>query len=140
MRAPLLLLLLCPVGLGATGFPTYPVSYSGGVDRTIFVELTLRPAGTYIYTEWTHAGYSVYDSGRYQLHPRYLSLTSVKTIHQTTNNRKRVHGKTVPLPDQESYRALFRHTKVLVNSDTLVMQKRHVLYNKGFTMYLQKDS
>ena len=78
----LFLVLLASVGVWASDPVGYPVMYFGGVRRTIYTTLTLHDAQTYSYDEWTHAGYSVHDSGHYRLTERRLMLSSLEGVRE----------------------------------------------------------
>jgi hypothetical protein len=120
--------------------PPYPISYQGGFRRTIYTTLTLLSPTCYTYQEWTHAGYSVSDSGCYTLRHQgqRLVLSSSQTVHLTRGNWKRVKGRHVALPEARNSRRLFRHTRAQLNADTIVIKRRRVLYNREFHMYLVK--
>jgi hypothetical protein len=134
-------LLLGLLGLPAlmAGRAAYPVQYSGGFYRSIYVTLKLHSDRIYTYHEWTHAGYSVRDSGTYVREQQYLVLTSYKTTHSLRRAYKRRGKKRVPLPARKAARKLFVRTRALVNVDTILIKKRRVLYNRELGYYLAKD-
>ena len=134
------LTLLPNVWLLSASTVSYPTSYRGGVGRVIHTTLTLLGPNVYTYDEWTHAGYSVHDSGHYEVRNQRLLLSSILTVHETRNNWKRVNGHRVALPDAHIYGRLFRHTTAHLDADTIVIKKRRVLYNRGFHMYLVKNN
>ena len=135
----ILLVLLPHAWLVAAPPVAYPLSYSGGVGRTIFSKLTLLSPVTYTYDEWTHAGYAVHDSGHYEARGQRLRLSSTHSVHKTTNNWQRVNGHRMALPDAVTFKPLFRRTSAHLNVDTVVITKRRVLYNQEFNMVLVKD-
>lgn len=133
------LVLLASAGVWAAGPAVYPVTYSGGVSRIIFTDLTLLDAQTYTYDEWTHAGYSVHDSGHYRLRGCYIVLSSVATVHEKRNRwHRRANGRRLNLPDTLTYGWLFRRTKARLDADTVIITTRRVLVNKEFGMFLVK--
>ena len=134
----LFLVLLASAGVWASNPVVFPVTYCGGVGRTIYTTLTLYDAQTYSYDEWTHAGYSVHDSGHYRLTERRLVLSSLATVHRERNRWRRLNGKRVNLLDTLTNGLLFRHTKAHRSADTVVITKRRVLFNKEFGMFLVK--
>ena len=109
-------------------FPLPTGVYKGGVARTIFVTLIVRPDGTYMYSESTHAGYSVKDAGTYRMHDSVLVLNSKKTVH----NSKGEH-----LAVWKRHRRLFHAIACPIGADTsILIQERNVLVNGEFQYIL----
>ena len=102
------------------------------------MRLTLLGPDAYTYNEWTHAGYSVHDSGHYTLRNQRLLLTSIHTLHKRTI-WKRMKGRRRLMDAAPKYRPLFRHTTAQLNADTILITKRRVLVNQEFNMFLVKD-
>ncbi|MBT9392761.1 hypothetical protein KLP40_06260 [Hymenobacter sp. NST-14] len=117
----------------------YPISYKGGVGREIYTSLVLLGPNIYTYDEWTHAGYSVHDSGYYEMRKQRILLSSIRTVHETSNRWHRVNGRRRPLADTLTYGQLFRHSATRLDADTLIIKKRRVLYNDEFDIYLVKQ-
>ena len=134
----ILLTLLSGAGLLSAFSAPYPVSYSGGVGQEIHTRLTLLGPSVYTYDEWTHAGYTVHDSGHYELRNQRLLLTSIRTVHQRTL-WKRVNGHRKLTDDAPKHHPLFRRTIARWTADTVLITKRRVLVNQEFDVFLVKD-
>ncbi|MBH8567774.1 hypothetical protein KB206_02695 [Microvirga sp. STS02] len=115
----------------------FPTEYSGGLPRIIFVDLILKNKNIYTYSEFTHAGYSVQDSGTYRLKDTTIIFHSIRTIHKMQKRRKRMtNGKYSLVTDSINYRKLFVNQKCSFHADTIVVWQRNVLVNKEFSFSL----
>lgn len=111
----------------------FPAKYSGGLYRTIFVRLELKDKKTYIYSEFTHAGYSVKDSGTYRVKDTVITFNSIRTLHQMRQRGKRMaNGKYFVPPDSINHQKLFVQQKCLIRADTISIDERNVLINEEF--------